>query len=510
MNLKKIINALIVILFVLTLNVKADSGGPMFPEVDGEVKNDNVKCYEEWELKGKYKTFKKGDVITVRYVDGKRYEYYDDKPSDDIYTCYINAGDLIFGKREYKLSYEDKLSDPYDLLVVGEEGVPMYTGPLTDYEKLDVVIPKGTQLKTHYKIGSYWYYVNFNNVSGYISSLDDEVVFRYSDGTLIKQYTIDDLDMYDGSSLYDDGSGRAKSKKIGSVPALTEMNDYWYTYEGRFMYVTYNGTSGFIKSFYTTAEDCSGTKIKPLSNAPVYEKLLREEETKNYKKVGTASANKEYYSSYCFSGQGETGYYIPALNGWLYFEYDDKIDYIETDKSGNVFDSREYKQKNILERIEIEGYDFPFEKTRFEYTLEIAENVNSLNFIITPSDGIDVNINGNMNLKNNSKITITVKDDEASSTYTINIVKRSSTPSTPEPTPEEKQRDNGYIIWICLGAALLLVITTIVIIILVNKKKKNKSVEVKEEINKEVPSSNVEQNREDTPKSEEDTNGLEN
>ena len=75
MNLKKIINALIVILFVLTLNVKADSGGPMFPEVDGEVKNDNVKCYEEWELKGKYKTFKKGDVITVRYLDGKRYEY---------------------------------------------------------------------------------------------------------------------------------------------------------------------------------------------------------------------------------------------------------------------------------------------------------------------------------------------------------------------------------------------------------------------------------------------------
>jgi len=507
--MKKLINIFIVILFVLTLTVKADSGGPMFPEVDGEVKNDSIKCYEEWELKGKYKTFKKGDVITVRYVDGKRYEYYDDKPSDDIYTCYISANDLTFGKREYKLSYEDKLSDPYDLLVVAEEGVPMYTGPLTDYEKLDVVIPKGTQLKTHYRIGSYWYYVNFNNVSGYISSLDDEVVFRYPGEEMHPQYLIDDLPIYDGSSLYDDGSGRTKSKEIGSVPALTEFKDYWYTYEGRFMYITYNGISGFIKSFYATAGDCSGTKVRVLSSAPVYEKLLREEEPKNYKKVGTAEANKDYYPSYCFSGQGETGYYISALKGWLYLEYSGKIDFIETDETGTVFDSREYKEKNILERIEIEGYDFPFEKNRYEYSLEIGENVNQLNIIATPSDEISVQVNGNANLKNNSKIVINVVDDDGSSTYTINIVKRSSTPA-PEPIKEDKQKDNSYIIWICLGIALLLVLTTIVIIILVNKKKKNKSVEVKEEINKEVPSSNIEQDREDTPKSEEDTNGLEN
>ena len=66
MNLKKIINFLIVILFVLTLTVKADSGGPMFPEVDGEVKNDNAKCYELFDLKGELKTLTKGNVIKVR------------------------------------------------------------------------------------------------------------------------------------------------------------------------------------------------------------------------------------------------------------------------------------------------------------------------------------------------------------------------------------------------------------------------------------------------------------
>lgn len=507
MNLKKIINFLIVILFVLTLTVKADSGGPMFPMVDGEVKNDNVKCYEEWDMKGNYKTFKKGTVISVRYVDGKRYEYYEDNAADEIYSCYVSANDLVFGKKEYKLTIEDKLSEPYDLLVVNEEGTAMYTGPLTDYEKLDVVIPKGTTLKTHYKIGSYWYYVSYNNVNGYITSLDDEVVFRLTDYKPTPQFSIDDLNIYKKSQTNEEDG-----EKIGTLPAGTLVDDYWYTLEWRYMYLTYDGVTGFVPAFYTFGDDCTGSKLKPLSTVSVYEKILRgdERDIKKFKKVGTAEANREYYPTYCFNGQGETGYYIDSLKGWIYYRYDDNLDYIETDKDGTVYDSREYKTKHVLETIYIENYYFRFEKDSHEYYLEVAENVDKLDIHTVPEEDITVKITGNENLKNNSKIVISVQDDEGSKTYTINIVKRSSaTVPVEEPIPA-KEKDNGYIIWICLGAALLLVITTVIIIILVNKKKKNKSVEVREEIKREVPSSNVEQEREDTPKSEEDSNGLEN
>ena len=505
MNLKKIINFLIVILFVLTLTVKADSGGPMFPEVDGEVKNDNAKCYELFDLKGESKTLTKGNVIKVRYVDGKRYEYDYPLGADETFFCYISANDLTFGKSEYKLTVEDKLSDPYDLFVVKKDGIPMYKGPLTDYEKLDVIIPEGTIIKTHYKIGSYWFYVSYNNVSGYVTSMDDEIVFRLSDYKPQPAFAASDLDIYSTSKI------NGKSEKIGTLPSRTIVSDYWYTNEWHYMYLTHEGVTGFVSAYNTFGDDCKGSKIKPLSTVPVYESVPENITKDKYKKVGTADANKEYYPSYCLYGQGEHAYFVDSLNGWIYYYYDDNLDYVETDKDGVVYDSRDYKEKHLLEYINIEGYNFRFEKDAYEYNLEINENDNKLVITTAPSDGITVKVTGNENLKNNSKVVITVQDDEGSHTYTINIIKRSSTPEEPAKVePETKQKDNSYIIWICLGAALLLVITTIVIIILVNKKKKNNSVEVKKEINEEVPSSNVEQDREDTPKSEEDNNGLEN
>ena len=489
--MKKIINVFIVILFVLTLTVKADSGGPMFPTVSAEVKNNNVKCYDSYDLKGEAPvTLNKGQVISVRYVDGKRYEYTEKE------YCYVDANDLIVGQRKYEMTAEDKLSEPKDLLIVDPNGAQMYSGPLTEYSKVDMVIPTGTIIKTHYQIGSLWYYVTYNEVSGYITSMKNAIVHKLSNEPSGKLYTVDDMDMdgFDG-------------KKVGTIPALTEITDYWSTDDTRQVYLTYNEVSGFIPGFYTLASDCTGTKVKVLSAAPVYKKIVRSENGK-MQKVTTATANKDYAVTYCFGGQGENGYYISSLNGWLYFQYDDKIDYIETDKDGNVYDSREYREKHILEKIEILEGNLYFEKNVYSYNLEVGENVDRLTISYIPDydDEIKVDITGNANLKNNSKVTIKVKDDEGDHTYTINIIKRSSvTPVVPEKDDEDS---NKMIIWICLGACLLLVITTIVIIILVNKKKKNK-VGVTPVVKNEKPTINRVEEREDTPKEEADNNGSE-
>ena len=490
--MKKLINVFIVMLFVLTLTVKADSGGPMFPTVSAEVKNNNVKCYDNYDLNGEtVVTLNKGQVVNVRYVDGKRYEYTEKE------YCYLNANDLIVGQRKYEMTTEDKLSEPKDLLIVDPNGAQMYSGPLAEYSKVDMVIPTGTTIKTHYQIGSMWYYVTYNEVSGYITSMKNAIVHKLSNESNTKVYPVDDMEIegFDG-------------KKVGTIPALTEIKDYWSTDDTREMYITYNGVSGFIPNFYTVATDCVGTKVKLLNEAPVYKTIARGENGK-MQKISTASANKEYAVSYCFGGQGETGYYISALNGWLYFQYDDKIDYIETDKNGNVYDSREYREKHLLEKIEVDGYNLYFEKNVYSYNLEIDENTNKLSIVYLPSedDNVKVDITGNDNLKNNSKITVKVRDDEGEHTYTINIIKKSSA-VTPSVTPDEDEDSNKTIIWICLGACLLLVITTIVIIILVNKKKKSK-VEVAPVVKNDEPAINRVEEREDTPKEEADNNGSE-
>ncbi len=484
--MKKLINIFIVILFVLTLTVKADSSGPMFPTIKADLKND-AKCYDDYEMKTPTKTtFKKGQTITVRYVDGKRFELAE----DDIEFCYVNGDDLIIGKNKYELTKDDRLEEALDLLIINQEGVQMYSGPFEQYEKLEMVIPKDTVIKTHYAIGTYWYYVTYNDVSGYISSEKNSIVHKSTvTDEFVKRYPVDDMDIVDASG-----------KKVGTLPAKTELTDCWFTDQTRQIYLTYNDVTGFVSNFYTFASDCTGAKIKVLSDAPVYKNITRDEKN-TMKKVGTATANKDYAVSYCFDGQGDEGYYVSALNGWLYFRYDDKIDYIETDKNGEIFDSREYREKHLLDKIEVEGYNLYFEKSVYSYNLEVAENLDKLNITYQPDydDDVKVTITGNENLKNNSKVTIKVHDDEGDHTYTITIIKKSAAPTPTPVTPTEEDK-NGEIIWICLGACLLIVITTIVIIILVNKKKKNK--EVKEEV-KVVPSSNVETPIEETSEKKE-------
>lgn len=467
--MKKLFNILILFGLLFAFSVKADSSGPMFPLVPAEVKNDNAKCYSSYDFTGKYVSLNKGQSIKVRYVSDEKYEY--DSEDEEVGYCFIKASDLSFGKTEYKLSREDKLYEPLDLMVVSDSGAQMYSGPLEEYSKLDVVIPKGTVLKTYYRVGTSWYYVNYNEIDGYVTGMKRDVVYSNPEEEYykLKRYAIDDLDIEDSNA-----------KKIGTLPALTEISEIWETDAERKYYITYNDISGFVGSYSSFSEDCTGTKLKPLSKVSVY-KTIEIGEQRNPVKVGTAEANKTYDVKYCFVGQGESGYYISSLNGWIYFDYDDKTDYIETDKEGTVYDTREARKRHVLEKIEVEGYELYFQKNIYSYRLEVAENVDKLNIIVTPGDeSIYVDIKNNENLKNNSQVSIYVSDDDGGNTYTITVLKRSAVEPQKQVEPT-KGDSNNTILWICLGAALLLVITTIVIIILVNKKRKNKNEELKEE-----------------------------
>lgn len=465
--MKRIISLLIILTFVVTLNVKADGSGPSFPQISVEVKNDNTKCYEEYEFKGKSITLNKGKVIDVMYVDGDRYEYRD----EDLGYCYLKSTDLLFGQKEYKLDRNDKLNEPMDLMVVSDSGAQMYSGPLEEYKKLDIIIPKETVVKAYYQIGTNWYYITYNDVSGYVTSLHNDIVYKTfdSDTYSYKQYAINDLTILDASK-----------KEIGTMPVLTEIQNYWYA-ANREYYITYQGVSGFV-SMYDFASDCSGTKIELLSKVPVYKGLNIDEKAK-MTKIGTAEINKKYDVKYCYSDYGDNGYYIESLNGWIYLDYESNVDYIETSKEGNIYDTRETRKKHLLERIEVEGYSLYFQKDIKDYNIEIGNDIDKLNIIVTPSDDIEVKISGNENLKNRSKITINIHDDDGEYTYTITTLKRNTIIPTNEPS---KESNSTEILLICLGACLLIVITTIVIIILVNKKRKNNVVK------DEIPSSNIE------------------
>ena len=79
-----------------------------------------------------------------------------------------------------------------------------------------------------------------------------------------------------------------------------------------------------------------------------------------------------------------------------------------------------------LESLKIENYSLNFDKKVFNYDLKIDYDLKELKIDAIASDNqATVEINGNENLKNNSKITISVTSlDGSSQVYTINIIKK--------------------------------------------------------------------------------------
>lgn len=76
-----------------------------------------------------------------------------------------------------------------------------------------------------------------------------------------------------------------------------------------------------------------------------------------------------------------------------------------------------------------ESKDFKFKEDKFSYNVKVASSVNRLTLDYeTSSEDAVVNINGNMNLKNGSKVKILVTaEDGTKKEYVLNIVKETKT-----------------------------------------------------------------------------------
>ena len=141
-----------------------------------------------------------------------------------------------------------------------------------------------------------------------------------------------------------------------------------------------------------------------------------------------------------------------------------------TDKDNN---NGEYKLKvtrlkvnetlnsvHYLKALAIGNFNIDFKKEKFIYNLTIPSNYNKL--AINPvqeSQKDQIEIIGNENLINGSVIKINVSgEDDIITTYTINIIKQSSTN-----------------LWLLISIGIVFVLIIILIILIIIKKRKNKS-----------------------------------
>lgn len=126
-----------------------------------------------------------------------------------------------------------------------------------------------------------------------------------------------------------------------------------------------------------------------------------------------------------------------------------------------------------LESLKIENYNLNFDKKVFNYDLKIDSDLKELKIDANASDNqASVEISGNENLKNKSKITISVTSlDGSSQIYTINIIKKN------------ENLWKTIISILELVALALLVALCIILIVKHNKNKKgnNKKEETKKD-----------------------------
>ena len=83
-------------------------------------------------------------------------------------------------------------------------------------------------------------------------------------------------------------------------------------------------------------------------------------------------------------------------------------------------DEEQEEGKVALKNIIVSGYDLMFDINKQTYDITLNGNEDKLDIIIVP-DMVESEIFGNNELKDNSKITINIKDDNGASTYTLNI-----------------------------------------------------------------------------------------
>ncbi len=134
--------------------------------------------------------------------------------------------------------------------------------------------------------------------------------------------------------------------------------------------------------------------------------------------------------------------------------------------------------QTINEKNEFKNLKIDFEKEKFNYNLDVDDNITDLSILPTvEKEGIIFDITGDKNLltgNNEVKITLTKQDDQAVRTvYTINVNKKAK-PIVEVGTKPKLSTNNVIIIMVIVIVLAAIIIATIMILQRRKKKKINK------------------------------------
>ena len=445
--MKKYLSLLLILLLSITFNVKADMGPPSIARFELVVSNKNgATCYDQKD--GKFvATNKKIDYNKIVYLDyNYDGDYYSISLKDEEINdnCLVNIHDLSLKDSSFSQNNQsvEKITPKYAIVFAGG-GLNLRKGPSTMYSKV-TLIPEKTILKLTHKAGDLWYYTEYNGKSGWVSA--DYVA--YDEDYIL--YEFENVNIYSDKKL---------TKKIGTIPKLTDISNY-VTF-GEYSddaghYVNYNGIKGYTQRLHHKLID----KITIDKEVNLYDK-----DNKVIKKIKPGIYE-------CFIGEypigdgyGTDSVFLTSENGIIKLEQ---------------LYAKENEEKNY--------YELAYKST----TLKKDKGY------------IGEGLFGEKIVKIDRS---NVEDDNTSTPDPNNLidVNDGKTNEVKEELKKQDKMNNETIIIIVL-AAVVLALTITVIILLVNKKKnkvvieeKNDSIannkeEVKEENEKQFEEHNEEQN----------------
>lgn len=266
--MKKFIISFILLLVCFPNVVFADMAAPSFQEYEAIVAQDSVDVYSDRSNFRKVNTLEKGTKVKVRYeeyIEGKTYAgiYYKfpNEEYEDYY--YIKISDLMLADAKFDLKNAYKISDENSNTsihgyVYGDD-VYLYNGPSKIYSKVSgEAIPKGTKLDYEYYdgydegSGVLWAYTTYNGKSGwvFIHQSEDSYYKGLSGVAGIASQNSKILSVKDIMTLYSIPS-EAASKQSIEIPKYKEIEYKYYvsTYNSSYVYISYEGKEGWIKTF---------------------------------------------------------------------------------------------------------------------------------------------------------------------------------------------------------------------------------------------------------------------
>ena len=260
----KKINLLIIILICLfIINVKADMGPPTVIEQEVMVTNKSgATCYENG--KKTKKVIPYGTTLKVYEDINGSYIYVTDEKK---YNCDVKYSDVSSKTQNFSLDNEEvEKMTPTRGIILAKGGLNMRKGPSVTYSKI-MTIPQNALVTITHRAGSYWYYAEYGDKSGWITGMDG--YFGYDSKEVV--ISPEPMKIY---STYD------KKAVLGKIPANTEITDYINLVNRADSdvahYVSYNGTKGYVEQMMYKTDGVG--KIKLLKDYEVHDmdgKLVR-------------------------------------------------------------------------------------------------------------------------------------------------------------------------------------------------------------------------------------------